>query len=280
MGRLSGKRILITGSTAGIGAGIAKMAAMEGARVLIHGRSQTEADQTLSAIRDAGGHAEVVLADLMDPETPRRLVDAAVTAFGGLDGLVNNAGISPRSTLESTTPEFFDRVIGTNLKAPLFVTQAAYPHLIRAGGGSIVNIGSVNAYMGWHRLVDYSISKGGMMTMTRNLATGLAMDRIRVNQLNVGWTWTENEHQIQVGDGAPEDWASRIDRSWIPFGRMLNPEDIAYAAVFLLSDESALMNGAVIDLTQVPPLFTVRRRDSESDDVLGNLKTPSKESTS
>ena len=116
----------------------------------------------------------------------------------------------------------------------------------------MLNIGSINGYCGEHNQFAYSISKGGLMTLTRNLADAHGAEGIRVNQFNVGWTLTPNEFALKMKEGLPEDWPASVPRTFAPSGRLLSPEDIAWAAVYFLSDEAALINGAVLDVEQYP----------------------------
>ncbi|RYG37900.1 SDR family oxidoreductase [bacterium] len=232
--RLKDKIILITGSTTGIGEGMARVFADEGATVAIHGLGE-----------DGSG-------DLEDPAVPARLIEATVAHYGRIDGLVNNAATMTRGDLEATDAETFDRTIAINLRAPLLLIRAALPHFQKQGGGRVLNIGSVNGYCGERTQLAYSISKGGLTTLTRNLADALGPEGVRVNQINVGWTLTPNEHALKQREGMPEDWPSRLPKTFAPSGRLLAPEDVAWAAVYLMSDEAALLNGAVIDLEQYP----------------------------
>src|SRR5690606_37543968 len=132
------------------------------------------------------------------------------------------------------------------------LTQAAIPPMRARGGGSIVNIGSVNAYIGEPKLCPYSVSKGGLMTLTKNTAATLNRYRIRVNQINVGWTETEGEHRVKRDEeGKGDDWLAEAEATR-PWGRLLRPEDIAHAAAYFASDQSELVTGAVLDLEQYP----------------------------
>ena len=135
--------------------------------------------------------------------------------------------------------------------APLLLIQAAIPHMRARGGGSVVNIGSVNAYIGEPKLCPYSVSKGGLMTLTRNVAATLNRDRIRVNQINVGWTLTEGEDAVQKKQGTHGDWLGDAAKI-MPHGRLLTPREIACAAAYFASDESALVTGGVLDMEQMP----------------------------
>jgi NAD(P)-dependent dehydrogenase (short-subunit alcohol dehydrogenase family) len=247
--RLKDKVILITGSTTGIGEGMARIFVQEGAKVMIHGQSE-EAAQKIAA--ELGEPAGFTTGELDDPEVPARIVRETVNHFGRIDGLVNNAAAKTRGSIENTDAELFDFTVAVDLKAPFLLIQAALPHFRKQGGGSVLNIGSINAYCGERNQFIYSICKGGLMTMTRNLADAYGVEGIRVNHLNLGWTLTANEFALKIQEGLPSDWPSRVSRTFAPSGRLLSPEDIAWAGVYFLSDEAALINGAVLDVEQFP----------------------------
>ena len=247
--RLKDKVILVTGSTTGIGEGMVRLFAREGARVVIHG-TRRDAAQKLAA--EIGEKAAYVVGGLDDPEVPARLIAETVTHFGRIDGLVNNAAAVVRSNLETTDVALFDRTIAINLRAPFLLIKSAMPHFRQQGGGRVINIGSINAYCGEPNQLPYSVSKGGLMTLTRNLADAYGSQGLRVNQFNVGWTLTPNEYELKMKEGLPTDWPSKVPKAFAPSGRLLSPEDVAWAAVYFLSDEAALINGAVIDLEQYP----------------------------
>jgi NAD(P)-dependent dehydrogenase (short-subunit alcohol dehydrogenase family) len=250
-GRLAGKVALVTGSTSGIGRGIADYFAAEGGRVVLHGRSEERGRAAVEAIAKVGGEAAFCAADLTDEAACRALVRFAVDRFGALDALVNNAADTSRGDIEHAPVALFDTILATNLRAPFILIQEAIPHLRARGGGAIVNIGSVNAYIGEPKLGAYSVSKGGLMTLTKNAASFLNRYRIRVNLINAGWTLTEGEHRVKRLEGKGEDWVDEALASR-PFGRLLEPRDIAYAAAYFASDESACVTGSVMDLEQYP----------------------------
>jgi len=253
-GRLKGKIAVVTGSTSGIGRGIAYKFACEGASVMISGRDPERGQGVIDEILTATGPSASLAfhsADLTDEAQCRALITATVEAFGGLDILVNNAGDFTRGTIDNTTVELWDRHMALNLRAPFVLTQAAVPPMRERGGGSIINIGSVNAYIGGRNLLSYSASKGGLMTFTKNVAAYLNRDRIRVNQLNVGWTLTEGEDRVQRAEQGRDDWLEAAE-AHRPFGRLLLPRDIALAALYFASDDSALVTGSVLDLEQNP----------------------------
>jgi len=248
-GRLKDKVILVTGSTTGIGEAMVRLFAREGARVMIHGRRKDEALRLVAAI---GENASFTIGALEDPETPANLVRETVAQFGRIDGLVNNAAVITHGNIEETDREAFDRTIAINLRAPLFLIQAALPYFRKQRGGRVLNIGSINGYCGERILLAYSIAKGGLMTLTRNLADAHGAEGIQVNQLNVGWTLTPNEFALKLKDGFPPDWPTKLPKSVVPSGRIHSPEEVAMAAIYFLSDEAALINGSILDVEQFP----------------------------
>jgi len=250
--RLQNKVAVVTGSTSGIGRGIAEHFASLGACVVIHGLEAGPAQTIAERVRSAGHDALFVHGDLRDVETCRRVVRFAVESRGGVDVLVNNAGDTSRGRLEDASLEFWEHMMAVNLRAPFLCLQEAVKSMKTRGGGSIINIGSINAYVGSPKLGPYAVSKGGLMTLTRNAATALNVYGIRVNQLNVGWTMTEGEDVVQRKQRDGRDWLDQA-LATRPFGRLLTPQDIAYAAAYFASDESALVTGAVMDMEQIPP---------------------------
>jgi len=251
MPTLTNKVVLVTGSTSGIGYGIAEHFASLGARVVVHGLDDGEAEETARRLRQGGRDTTAVGGDLRDPDACRGIVRFAVEWAGRLDVLVNNAGITTRGRLEDATVEFWDTMMAVNLRAPFLCLQEAVKAMKAQAGGSIVNIGSVNAYIGAPNLGPYSVSKGALMTLTRNAAAALNKYHIRVNQLNVGWTLTQGEDRVQQESGHGPDWLERAV-AMMPSGRLLTPREIAAAAAYFAGDDSALITGSVLDLEQYP----------------------------
>lgn len=245
--RLDGRIVLVTGSTTGVGEATARQCAAEGARVMVHGLEEEWARAVCS---DLGDSADYIIADVADPATPATLIGATVARWGGIDGLVNNAASTARGTLDETDVAFFDQVIATNLRAPMLLVRAAVPEFRKRGRATVVNIGSVNALAGQPNLLAYSISKGGLATMTRNLANALASEQIRVNQLNLGWVATRNEVLLKQREGMPEGWEKDVPRNLAPRGTLLTPEEVAAHIVFWLSDASYPASGSVYELEQ------------------------------
>lgn len=244
--RLKDKVIIVTGGTSGIGQAIAERCVAEGARVLVHGIVREDGE---AVVRKLGAAAALHLDDLGDPASAGRIVAAAMAAFGRVDAIVNNAAIVARTNLESTSADFFDRMMAVNVRGPLLLIQAAFAQL-KANEGCVLNIGSINAHSGQPNLLDYSISKGAMQTMSRNLANAHGTDRVRVNHLNVGWVLTAREYAHQIEHGMAEDWPQTVPAQYAPSGRLINPEEIAAAAVYWLGDESRPVSGAVVELEQ------------------------------
>jgi len=180
---LQGKCVLVTGSTTGIGEATLRLCVAAGARVMMHGRDARRASRLA---RELGRRVRISLGNLAEPAACDRLIRATIRAFGRLDGLVNNAAVTTRSDLETTDAPTFDRIIAINLRAPLLLIRAALPHFRRQGNGVVVNIGSVNALCGENQLLAYSVAKGGLMTLTRNLADAHVKENIRFNQQSCG----------------------------------------------------------------------------------------------
>ena len=253
--RLSGKSIIVTGGTSGIGAAIARSIIDEGGRVLVHGINRSEGEVLVQSL---GSNAVLCISDLADEAAPQVIVNAALAAFGKIDGLVNNAAIIERSNLKAIDPKGFDHTLAINAKAPLFLIQAAHPHLVKTQG-SVLNIGSINAYAGESTLLAYSVSKGALQTMTRNLANALGVTGVRINLINPGWILTEREDRDQVARGLEVGWHQNLDRNSIPLGKMSTPENLAHAAIYWLSDESYPFTGSVVELEQ----FSIIGRNPE-----------------
>ncbi len=251
MSSLKDKVAVVTGSTSGIGRAIAEHLASLGATVVIHGPDPQPAHDVAERLRGLGHDAISVHGDLRDVDSCRRVVQSAIESRGGVDVLVNNAGDVSRARLEDASVEFWDSMMAVNLRAPFLCLQEAVKSMKTRGGGSILNIGSINAYVGSPKLGPYAVSKGGLMTLTRNAACALNRYHIRVNQLNPGWVLTEGENVVQRKQRQGGEWLEDAIATR-PFGRLITPQEIAYAAAYFVSDESALITGAVMDMEQTP----------------------------
>ena len=253
--RLKDKVIIITGATSGIGKAIAIRAVKEGAKVLVHGIDQSEGQKVVDQL---GNSAALCIADLAQDSAPKKIADAAIAAFGKIDGLVNNAAIIERNNLLQLTPEAFAKTITVNLQSALFLIQACYEHL-KKSKGAVLNIGSINAYSGESSLLAYSIGKAGLQTMTRNLANAHGVDQVRFNLINPGWILTQREYVDQIKKGMPDKWPEKLGKENIPFGVMSTPEQLAAACIYWLGDESRPFTGSVVELEQ----FSIIGRNPE-----------------
>lgn len=243
---LESRAIIVTGAASGIGAAIARALAAESARLLLTDRNEAG----LARIAAALG-AETVTADLGDDTAPGTIAAAARARLGRIDGLVNAAGLTTRGSFTTGTPAIWDQLFAVNARAGFFLMQAAIADMrARGAPGAIVNILSMNAYCGIPELAIYAATKGAMLTLTKNAAHAHMADRIRVNGIALGWVATEAEHRMQSETlGRGEGWQAEA-AARLPLGRLLTAEESARLAVFLMSDASAPMSGAIIDLEQ------------------------------
>lgn len=248
--RLDGRVLLVTGATQGVGEAIARAAVQAGAAgIAITGRNATRG-QAIAAELSRITLAHFIAADLADAEAPARIVAEASRTLGTIDGLVNAAGLTDRGTLEDTPAALWDRLFAVNARAPFLLMQQVARGLKAAGRpGAIVNIITMSSHGGQPFLTAYSASKGALATLTKNSAHALRDARIRVNGINLGWTDTPGEHAIQARDGALPDWLVRAAPAQ-PFGRLIEPRDVAGLAVYLLSDAAEMMTGSLIDFDQ------------------------------
>ncbi|EAZ82346.1 SDR family oxidoreductase [Algoriphagus machipongonensis] len=260
--RLTGKVIIVTGSTTGIGKAIAKKVVSEGAKVIIHGLEEDLGQQVVSEL--GADNAKLHIEDISNEGAAQRLVDIAVKTWGKLDSIVNNAAIVAASTLFDTDKAFLNRILEVNTISPFLLTQAAISQLIQ-NKGAVLNIGSINAYSGEHNLLAYSISKGALMTMTRNLGDSLFRENgVRVNQINPGWVLTENEIARKKEHGLSDTWYENLPKNYAPAGRIILPEEIAAATIYWLADESGPISGQVVDLEQFPMIGRNIPKDENS----------------
>jgi NAD(P)-dependent dehydrogenase (short-subunit alcohol dehydrogenase family) len=243
--RFKDRVCLVTGASSGIGRSCALALGGEGARVVAAGRRQARLDEVVRSIKAAGGEAIAVAGDVRDEAVCRSWVDAAVEPYGGLDGLVNAAGVMGSGGLLNLEPAEWDRMMDTNLRAMFLLTRAAAPELIKRRG-AVVNLSSVAGPRPYANLMGYVVSKAGVDAFTRCAALDLAPHGVRVNALNPGVVVTE----LQTVTHAVPDYEGFLERSKSthPLGRVGQPEEIAALVLFLLSDEAAWITGATIPI--------------------------------
>ncbi len=253
MKRFEGKIAVVTGGTQGLGAAVALHLANEGASgIVICGRNSSKGEAVAQSINAKNGcDVRFVQANLEKVADCRAVIEAADKAFGRVDILVNAAGLTDRGDILTTDEDLFDRMFAVNTRAPFFLMQEAIKRMVRdETEGAIVNIGSTSALAGQPFISPYCASKGALATLTRNTAFAAMRNKIRVNQLNIGWMASDGEDRIQREyHGANENWLDDVAAAQ-PFGRLLAPAEVAKAVAFLSSDDSGMMTGAVINFDQ------------------------------
>ncbi|THD82241.1 glucose 1-dehydrogenase [Aliigemmobacter aestuarii] len=247
MDRLAGKTAIITGGAVGIGRACAERMAGEGAKVAIFDVLADEGRALADALTEAGHEAAFWPVDVTDEAAVKTAIDETAARFGGLNVLVNNAGISgaPKPTDQVTEAEW-DRVQAVNVKGVFFGTKHAIPHLRAAGGGSIVNLSSIAGLIGVGGVSPYHASKGAVRLMTKNDAITYAPERIRVNSIHPGYIWTPMVENHLRATSDDLEAAKAAAGSVHPLGHMGEPDDIAWAVVWLASDEAKFVTGAEI----------------------------------
>jgi NAD(P)-dependent dehydrogenase (short-subunit alcohol dehydrogenase family) len=243
--RLAGKAAIVTGAGTGIGRAIALALAREGAKVAVAGRRREKLEEVAEAIQRGGGEAVVTVCDVSKEGDSQRAVKDAERAFGELNVLVNNAGALSVSTVEGISVEDWDRLMATNLKGPFLMSRAVLPAMRRAGGGAIVNVGSVLGLVAMKDRAAYCASKGGVTMLTKAMALDHAHEKIRVNCICPAIV--ETELIAELFSKSEDGRRARDARlTTLPLGRFGKPDDIAELAVFLASEESSWMTGTAI----------------------------------
>jgi len=246
---LTGRSVIVTGGSRGIGRGIARVFAAAGARVLIVARDEGAARSAVAEIRSAGGDASSLLVDLAEPASAERLAAAAIERHGGIDVLCCNAGIYPATPLRELTAERIDEVLAVNVRSAMLSVRACLPAMERAGGGRVILTssitGPITGYPGWSH---YGASKAAQLGFLRTAAIELARAKVTINAILPGNILTEGL------DDLGEVYLRQMERS-IPLGRLGSVEDVAHAALFLASDEAGYITGQtlVVDGGQVLP---------------------------
>ena len=242
MGLLDKKVVLITGTGGGLGRVAAQTFAREGAKVVVAERVRTIGEDTVSSIEAAGGDSVLAEVDVSKESDVCGMVQTALEQWGRIDVLFNNAGILLLRSIEEMTEAEWDRVMAVNVKAAFLAIKHVVPHMRRNGGGTILNTGSIGSLTGQLGTPAYSASKGAIALLTKSLALDLGRDRIRVNCICPGITDTSmlREH---LGEGLEGEARIRTRLSRVPLGAILSSEDIARAAVYLVSDDSIGITG-------------------------------------
>lgn len=242
--RLSGKVALITGGAMGIGKAVAARFLHDGAHVALSDLNEEQSRKTLGELHSAG-HVIFLPGDVAVEADARRMVEATVSEFDRLDVLVNNAGITLSATVTETREADWDRVLAVNLKGIYLVSKYAIPHLAAAGGGSIINLGSIAGFIGLNANAAYNASKGGVILLTKNMALDYADRRIRVNAVCPAMIMTPMLESFIRLQPDPQAYVKRVEQS-TPLGRMGTAEEVAAAVAFLASDESSYITGSAL----------------------------------
>ena len=241
---LKGRVAIVTGGNGGIGLGMARGLAAAGARVVVAGRDQTKSRAAVEDLKGRGAEAHAIAVDVTDEAAVGRLIAGTIERWGRLDVLVNNAGINIRKPVQELALEEWHRVLDTNLTSAFLCSKAAYPAFKKAGGGKIINIGSMMSIFGAPFATAYAASKGGMVQMTKSMATAWAKDNIQVNAILPGWIDTALTRRAREQiSGLHESVLKRT-----PAARWGVPEDLAGIAVFLASAASDFVTGAAIPI--------------------------------
>jgi NAD(P)-dependent dehydrogenase (short-subunit alcohol dehydrogenase family) len=245
--RLEDKVAIVTGAGGGIGEAIARRFAQEGIRVTVADIDEHGGERVIDNIKHAGGVAQFLKVDVAQEADIEQMVDRTVGAYGAIHILVNNAGILRFTPLESLTREQWDLVVGVNLTGPAFCSKHVLPSMRAAGGGSIINISSINATVTAPTFAAYASSKTGLLGLTRSLALELGPENIRVNAILPGYIRTPlfMSDAIRLGDGNPDRFIGQLEPR-IPLRRIGTPDEVAGVALFLASDDSAYVNGSAL----------------------------------
>ena len=250
--RLDGRVIVVNGGTQGLGEATVRLLAARGAAgIAIVGRDADKGSALAYDVQSERTRTVFVRADMSEADAPAVVMHAVDNAFGVVHGLVNIAASTGRGNIWDTDVELWDTMQAVNVRAPFFMIQGAAKIMRREGvAGSIVNIGSVSGHGGQPFILAYSVSKGALATLTKTTAFSLMRHKVRVNQVNPGWMDTEAEDAVQRKfHGAVDGWLEAAEAGQ-PTGRLVKPPEVARSIVFLLSDESGMMTGTVIDFDQ------------------------------
>jgi glucose 1-dehydrogenase len=271
--RMAGKRVIVTGAGTGIGRGIALEFAKEGAEVVLHySHSADGANSAVAAIRSEGGRATALQADFSDLDKVKNCVEQAIDFLGGVDVLVNNAGITMNKPFFEVTPDQFDTLYHVNVRGMFFATQSATKSMAEQGKGVVINLTSVHAYAGMTEHTIYAGTKAAIVGFTRVLALELAPKGIRVNAIAPGWILVENHLKVLT------DFNPATAGKDIPAGFVGQPEDIGQIALFLASDEARyivgqtlIVDGGQLSIMPLTGDFRERRKEQWGQGYVANL---------
>lgn len=253
--RNAGNRAIITGGAQGVGLAVARQLIDEGCRSLVLlGRSAEKGKVAIAELEKRGAEAIFVPTDLTDAQACLAAVEAGLKRFGSLNALVNAAASAARGSLTKTTPKMFDDMFATNVRGPFFLMQGLVKHLLETTQpGSIVNVLSVNVHGGQSFLSSYSASKGALATLTKNVANAYRRNRIRCNAVMPGWMDTPGEAETQKKfHNAGSDWLEKAEAN-APMGQLAKPHQLAGLITYMLSPQSGIMTGALVDYDQNVP---------------------------
>jgi NAD(P)-dependent dehydrogenase (short-subunit alcohol dehydrogenase family) len=228
-----------------------RLATAGAAGIVVTGRNEKRGSAVAGDITSTSGvPALFVRSDFASVEDCRRIIAETDKRYGRVHVLVNAGASTERGTILDTSPDLFDRIFATNVRGPFFLMQEAIKLMIRDGvEGAICNVGSISALAGQPFINPYCASKGALTTLTANTAFSVMRNRIRVNQLNVGWMASDNERQLQAAESGDPNWMEKATPN-LPFGRLVDPEEAARAVNFLVSDDAGLMTGAIVNFDQ------------------------------
>lgn len=244
--KLKNKVAVITGGAMGIGEATARLFAAEGATVVIGDIADEAAQKVMESLTPSGSQGAYYHVDVRQPAQVEALISGAVDSFGGLDILINNAGVALAKSTTETTFEEWERIIGINLTGVWLCARAAIPMMLQRGGGAIVNVASNAGLVGFPNLAAYCASKGGLVQLTKAMALDCAPHHIRVNAICPGHTRTPMGDSFVAAQADPQAFVNEFINVQHPIGRMAEAEEVARAILFLASDDSSFITGSIL----------------------------------
>jgi dihydroanticapsin dehydrogenase len=245
MKRFANKKVFISGGATGIGEAAVLLFAQQGAIVTIFDRDIENGEKCLQKVLDGGGRGIFISGNLIYPEEIEKAIDQSLKTYGGIDILINNAGVESPYSVHEMPIEEWDRVMAVNLRGMYLMAKAVIPIMKKSGGGAIVNTASISGLLGWPISAAYCVSKGGVIQLTKQMAVDYAQDNIRVNCIAPGTTLTPLIERIFQQESEPEKAKQQISQMH-PLGRFAQPEEIAQAILFLASEDASFITGAVL----------------------------------